>query len=50
MEQSDPSPIPEDATEVTDDQRQMQEELDHPADDPDAPAKHQDRHQIADET
>ncbi len=45
-----PSPDPKDATQATDDQREMQDELDHQDDDPDAPGGHQDRHQIADET
>ena len=51
MDQSDGSPSnPKDATKATDEQREMQDELDHRNDDPDAPAGHQDRHQIADET
>lgn len=43
-------PVPEDATEVTDEQRREQQQLDHQDDDPDAPGAHQDRHQLADET
>jgi hypothetical protein len=51
MDQSDGSPSnPKDATKATDEQREMQDELDHRNDDPDAPGGHQDRHQIADET
>jgi hypothetical protein len=51
MDQSNiPSPTPKDATESTEDQRRLQEELDHREDDPDAPGRHQSRHQIADET
>ena len=46
----DSSPIPTDATEVTDEQREWQDELDHRGEDPDAPGLQQDRHQIADET
>lgn len=45
-----PEPTPKDATEVTDEQREEQDELDHQRDDPDAPGAHQDRHGIADET
>jgi hypothetical protein len=41
---------PKDAREVTDDQRELQDELDHRNDDPVAPGGHQDRHQVADET
>jgi hypothetical protein len=41
---------PQDAREVTDDQRELQDELDHRNDDPDAPGRHLDRHQVADET
>lgn len=45
-----PSPVPEDATQVTDEQAEMQQQLDGKDEDPDAPGRHQDRHQIADET
>jgi hypothetical protein len=41
---------PKDATQTTDEQREMQDQLDHRDDDPEAPARHQDRHQVADET
>ncbi|WP_194166679.1 hypothetical protein [Mycolicibacterium sp. P9-22] len=51
MEQhSRPSPVPKDATEVTEDQARQQELQNHKNDDPQAPGRHQDRHQIADET
>jgi hypothetical protein len=51
MEQKDgSSAIPEDATEATDEQREIQEQLDHRNDDPEAPGRHQDRHDVADET
>lgn len=51
MEQrSGPSPTPKDATKPTDEQRGIQEQLDHRNDDPEAPGGHQDRHQVADET
>jgi hypothetical protein len=43
-------PDPKDATKATEEQRELQDELDHDVDDPDAPGAHQDRHQIADET
>ncbi|QNJ92990.1 hypothetical protein HZU40_00905 [Mycolicibacterium fluoranthenivorans] len=43
-------PIPEDATESTAEQRAMQDQLDHRNEDPDAPARFQSRHQVADET
>ncbi|WP_200962225.1 hypothetical protein [Mycobacterium sp. Root265] len=45
-----PSPTPEDATEVTAEQAEMQEQLDDQHHDPEGPGLHQDRHQIADET
>lgn len=47
---SRPEPVPRDATEVTEEQREEQEHLDHQHVDPDGPGLHQDRHQIADET
>jgi hypothetical protein len=45
-----PPPTPKDATKATEEQRELQEELAHQNDDPDAPGRHQDRHQLADET
>lgn len=51
MEQrNSPSATPKDATKVTDEQREMQDQLDHRNDDPEAPGRHQNRHQVADET
>jgi hypothetical protein len=51
MEQQNiPPSTPKDATKATEEQRELQEELDHRDDDPEAPGRHQDRHQIADET
>jgi hypothetical protein len=51
MEQQNiPPATPKDATKATEEQRELQAELDHPDDDPQAPALDQDRHQIADET
>lgn len=51
MEQSSrPSPVPKDANEVTEEQTRQQELQNHKDDDPHAPGRHQDRHQIADET
>jgi hypothetical protein len=41
---------PKDATKATDEQRELQEQLDHRNDDPDAPGRHQDRSKVADET
>ena len=46
---NDPAATPKDATEATEDQRQVQEQLDHRDDDPEAPGGHQDRHDVADE-
>jgi hypothetical protein len=51
MEQTnDPPATPKDATKATEEQRELQEELDHQDDDPDAPGRHQSREQVADET
>ncbi|MGH3638023.1 MAG: hypothetical protein ACRDUX_03235 [Mycobacterium sp.] len=51
MEQQNiPPSTPKDATKATEEQRELQEQLDHRNDDPEAPGRHQDRHQIADET
>lgn len=51
MDQSnDPQAKPKDATKATEEQRELQEELDHKNDDPDAPGGHQSRNQVADET
>ncbi|WP_173008186.1 hypothetical protein [Mycolicibacterium sp. P1-18] len=48
--QNDPPATPVDATETTEEQRELQDQLDDPTSDPEAPAGHQDRHQVADET
>jgi hypothetical protein len=51
MEQiNNPAPTPKDATEATEEQRELQDQLDHQNDDPDAPGLHQSRKQVADET
>ena len=51
MEQhNDPPANPEDATKATEDQQELQDELDHQHDDPDAPGGHQTHEQVADET
>lgn len=51
MEQQDnPARTPKDATKATDEQRELQEKLDQQNVDPEAPGRHLDRHQIADET
>jgi hypothetical protein len=44
-----PPPTPEDATEATAEQQDLQRKLDHADDDPDAPATWQTRRQIPDE-
>lgn len=48
--QNDPPANPKDATKATEEQREVQDELDHKNDDPDAPGRHQTREQVADET
>ena len=48
--QNQTSGTPQDATKVTEEQRQLQEQLDHRNDDPEAPGQHQDRSHVADET
>ena len=51
MEQSnDPAATPKDATKTTEEQRALQDKLDHQNDDPEAPGRHQSREQVADET
>ena len=51
MEQQNlPPATPKDATKATEEQRELQDALDHENDDPNAPGGHQDHHQIADET
>lgn len=45
-----PPPTPKDATKATEDQRELQDQLDHQDDDPEAPGRHTDRHGVADET
>jgi hypothetical protein len=47
---NDPPATPKDATKATEDQRELQEELDHQDDDPEAPGGCQSRDQVADET
>lgn len=49
-QQNNPPATPKDATKATEEQRELQEQLNHKDDDPDAPGQHQDRHGIADET
>lgn len=46
----DPPPAPEDATEATEEQRKLQEQLEHQKDDPDAPGLHQSRRDLPDES
>ena len=47
---NNPAPTPKDATKATEEQRELQEKLDHQHDDPEAPGGHQSRAQVADET
>jgi hypothetical protein len=49
-ETNDPPLKPKDASKSTEEQREMQSELDHQHDDPEAPGRHETRRQIADET
>ncbi len=49
-DRNDPPEHPRDAREPTEEQRELQDELEHRNDDPDAPGGHQTRHQVADET
>ncbi|ORV02309.1 hypothetical protein AWB93_05670 [Mycobacterium bohemicum] len=46
----DPAPTPKDAREATEEQRRLQEQLEHRDGDPDAPGLHQSRHDVADES
>jgi hypothetical protein len=46
----DPAPTPKDARKATEEQRHLQDELDHQDGDPDAPGLQQSRHQLPDET
>jgi hypothetical protein len=51
MEQvNDPPATPKDAGKATEEQREVQQKLDHQNEDPDAPGRHQSREQVADET
>jgi hypothetical protein len=50
MEQRNIPAMPKDATEATEEQRELQQKLNHRNDDPDAPGRHQNRNQIAEET
>lgn len=45
-----PAETPEDARQATEEQRQLQEQLEHQDDDPDAPGLHQSRQDLADES
>lgn len=46
----DPPPAPEDARKATEEQRKLQEQLEHQHDDPDAPGLHQSRRDLPDES
>lgn len=45
-----PTPLPKDAREATDEQREEEELLEHQGDDPEAPGAHQSRHDVPDES
>jgi hypothetical protein len=47
---NDPPPTPKDATKSTEQQRELQDLLDHQGEDPDAPGRHQTKNHVADET
>jgi hypothetical protein len=47
---SKPDPEPKDARQPTEEQRKVQEELDHQGGDPDGPGQQQSRHNTAGET
>ncbi|WP_197513657.1 hypothetical protein [Mycobacterium sp. E2462] len=44
-----PPAAPEDARKATEEQRQLQEELEHQNEDPEGPGLHQSRHDLPDE-
>jgi hypothetical protein len=46
----DPAPLPKDARKATEEQRELQEQLEHLHDDPDAPGLHQSHHDVPDES
>ncbi|WP_197499199.1 MULTISPECIES: hypothetical protein [unclassified Mycobacterium] len=46
----DPPPAPEDARQATEEQRKLQEQLEHQNEDPDAPGRHQSRRDLPDES
>jgi hypothetical protein len=47
---NDPAPKPKDARQATEEQRHVQEQLEHQDQDRDAPGLHQSRHDVADES
>jgi hypothetical protein len=48
-ERNDPQENPRDAREATEGQKELEDQLEHQHDDPDAPGGHQSRKQVADE-
>ncbi|WP_170292383.1 hypothetical protein [Mycolicibacterium grossiae] len=48
-QQKTPPPTPEDATKATEEQRELQDELDRQGEDPQGPGLQQSRHQVSDE-
>jgi hypothetical protein len=49
-QQNNPPSTPKDATKATEEQQELQQELERQNDDPDAPGRHQNRDKVADET
>ncbi|MCV7321034.1 hypothetical protein [Mycolicibacterium confluentis] len=48
-QQASPPPHPKDATQATEEQRELQRQLEHQDEDPDGPGLQQSRRQVADE-
>ncbi|MEY8015911.1 hypothetical protein [Mycobacterium servetii] len=46
----DPPEVPEDARKATEEQRRLQDELEHQGEDPDAPGLHQSHEDVAEES
>lgn len=47
---TEPVSVPEGVRQATEEQRELQEKLEHPDDDPDGPGLHQSRHDLPDES
>lgn len=50
QDDNDPAAKPKDARQATEEQRRVQEQLEHTDEDRDAPGLHQSRHDVADES